>query len=123
MPSNYYNVYAEKNTFESEKLSYKILELNTYSSALTLYYTALNDQVSQAIYEEEAADLQKIVNERKERVEFGSDSQQDLQQAQANEEVALVNASQNAELVTQELTQIRSALGLGIDTKLVLGQR
>ncbi|MDR3606529.1 MAG: TolC family protein [Oligoflexia bacterium] len=122
MPANYFNLYAQKAQFEAEKIAYQIMELNTYSEALAIYYTALADAQSQAYYEKLATDLNSVAQfwQRQEQLQLAPVSA--VIQAQADAQQAEINASQNAELVEQETASLRAALGapLDLNTRIIL---
>jgi len=61
VPANWFDMYAAQDQFEAEEISYKILELNTYSQALAIYYTLQADNQILAIDQQEADDFNKIV--------------------------------------------------------------
>ncbi len=122
MPSNWFNLYAQRSEFEAERVAYQIMELNTYAQALAIYYTALADQKSQALYAKEAADLGAIAQTWQTLYSQQLVSETTVLQSQANAQQAEINASQNAELVASETASVRQMLGspIALSTKLIL---
>jgi len=120
IPSNWANYYSQKALFESEKLSYKVIQLNTVTSALSLYYTVLSDNQVQQIYQQQYLDLQEIYELQKRKSTTGTVPVADLLQTQAQAQMAGVRASQLTELNRQEIASIRKALALSLNTTLHL---
>ncbi len=120
VPSNWYNYSSQRNLFEAEKLSYNSLQLNTYSSALSLYFTMIADRQVQAIYQQQYRDLQEIYEMQKKRYAVGLIPISDLMQTLAQAQMAGVKASQLAELNKQEIAAIRKFLSLPLETLIVL---
>jgi multidrug efflux system outer membrane protein len=120
VPSNWANYYSTKSTFEAEKISYKVIQLNTYGSALSLYYTLLSDNQVQGIYQQQYQDLQDIYELQKRKSNTGVIPVSDLLQTQAQAQMAGVRASQLTELNKQEFASIRKAMALPLTTNLSL---
>ncbi|MGZ3744442.1 MAG: TolC family protein [Pseudobdellovibrionaceae bacterium] len=120
IPTNWYNYFSEKNLFEAEKLSYNSLQLNVYSSALSLYFTLLADRQAQAIYQLQYRNLQDIFEMQKKRNAVGLIPISDLMQTQAQAQMAGVKASQLAELNKQEIAALRKFLSLPLETNISL---
>lgn len=120
LPSNWLNYSTEKAVFEAEKLSYNIIQLNVYSSAVSLYFTILADRQIQQIYQQQYHDLQDIFEMQKKRAAVGLVPISDLMQTQAQAQMAGVKASQLAEMNKQEIASVRKFLSLGLDTGIVL---
>ncbi|HAR41489.1 MAG TPA: hypothetical protein DCS07_02475, partial [Bdellovibrionales bacterium] len=118
IPSNWFDYRAQKNLFEAEILSYRILQLNAYSSALSMYYTVLADQQYQNIYIEQAEDLRKVYETRRSQYVAGTISVEDLLQAQSQGLMAQIRASQMRALQKQEIAALRAALGLPLSTEI-----
>ena len=60
VPSNWIVLKQEKELFESDKASYKALQLNILSNSLALYYTFVNDQKIHNILAEQSNTLGTI---------------------------------------------------------------
>ena len=120
LPSNWLNISVQKAAFEAEKDSYWIMQLNTYSSALAMYYTMLADQKTHKIYSDEAEDLKNIYLTLKKKSEVLHTVSADvLNHAKSQYESAAVQASSSRELEVQELAAIRSVLGESLATNIV----
>lgn len=120
LPSNWYNYFSEKNLFEAEKLSYNTIQLNTYSSALSLYFTMVADRQIYAIFQQQYQDLQDIYEMQKKRAAVGLIPVSDVMQTQAQAQMAGVKASQLAELSKQEIATVRKFLNLALETDIQL---
>lgn len=120
VPSNWSNFYTQKSLFESEKLSYKVIQLNTLSSALSMYYTVLSDYQVQTIYQQQYLDLQEIYELQKRKSSTGTVPVSDLLQTQAQAQMAGVRASQLTEMNRQEIASIRKAMALPLSTNITL---
>lgn len=120
VPSNWYNYYSEKNLFEAEKLSYNAIQLNVYSSAVSLYFTMVADRQIQAIYQRQYHDLQDVFEFQKQRAAIGLVPASDLLQTQAQAQMAGVKASQLAELNKQEVAAVRKFLSLPLEVNIQL---
>ena len=123
LPSNWFNLSEEKNLFSAEKIAFRVLELNTFGSALSVYYTALNDQKVQAIYTQEAADYQEIVQVLQDQDQvFHNVPADQILQAKAQAQMAQSQSLGLATLSVQEISILRSALNLPLETELILDQ-
>ncbi|WP_413288078.1 TolC family protein [Bdellovibrio sp. HCB337] len=120
VPSNWYNFYTEKNLFEAEKISYNAIQLNVYSSAVSLYFTMVADRQIQEIYQRQYHDLQDVFEYQKQRSSVGLVPVSDLLQTQAQAQMAGVKASQLAELNKQEIAAIRKFLSLPLEVNIRL---
>lgn len=120
IPSNWNNYYSEKDLFQSEKLSYKIIELNTYSSALATYYNTLSDHHLKEVYQQEYLDLQSVFETQKRNSAIGNIPTADLLLAQAQAQAAGIKASQLQELNASEIASLRSVLNLSLDMDIAL---
>lgn len=120
VPSNWFNYTTEKNLFHAEKISYHAIQLNTYSSALSLYFTIVADRQIQRIYQQQYHDLQDIFEMQKKRSAAGLVPISDLMQTQAQAQMAGVKASQLAELNIQEIAAARKFLSLDLATEIQL---
>lgn len=120
LPSNWYNYFSEKNLFEAEKISYNTIQVDTYSSALSLYFTMVADRQIYGIYQQQYHDLQDIYEMQKKRAAVGLIPVSDVMQTQAQAQMAGVKASQLAELSKQEVATTRKFLNLPLSTDIVL---
>lgn len=122
IPSNWSALDAQKDLFEAEKLSYKILQLNTYSSALGLYFTVLSDKKMMDVYNQAALDYEQIAEIHQIAAEAGTASDQDAKHALANAEMARSQASQMARMMNAEIAALRTALNLPLSTQINFDQ-
>lgn len=120
LPTNWYNYFSEKNLFEAEKISYNTIQLNIYSSALSVYFTMVADRQIYSIFQQQYQDLQDIYEMQKKRAAVGLIPVSDVMQTQAQAQMAGVKASQLAELSKQEVATIRKALNLPLETVIQL---
>jgi multidrug efflux system outer membrane protein len=112
MPSNWFNAYEQEDLYKAQLLGYKILELNTYSSALAVYYTVLSDFKTTQVYEQQATDLQTIANVLNSQAAIGIGvSQITIDQAAGNANVAVGNARNAQQAIVSELAALKSMLG------------
>ncbi len=118
-PSNWFNLKQEKNLLEAEKISFRVLELNTYGSALSLYYTVMSDSGIAKVYLQEAADYKKIQSnlETQDAILHNVPPEQ-IKQARSQAEMADLQASKLAELNDQEIAAMRTALNLPLETQI-----
>jgi outer membrane protein TolC len=121
MPSNWFQLDAQQNVFDAEKISYKILELNTYASALAMYYAILADNKAAVIYQQQADDLMRIYNAKMQVNDaFRTIPPEDLQNAFANANIAKSTASNAIELSQQEVSALRQVLSLPLGAKITV---
>jgi outer membrane protein, multidrug efflux system len=116
-PSNWMALDSAADEFNAQKISYKIMEMNVFGSALAMYYTVLADVKVQKIYEQQAQDLMDIYNAKKRLYDLiGTVSPEDLQQTLATAQLALASASQLKEMTNQEVAGLRQIMGLPLAT-------
>lgn len=120
LPSNWQNYFSQKHVFEAEKISYNTVQLNVYSSALSLYFTMVADRQIYTIFQQQYQDLREIYELQKKRAAVGLIPVSDVMQTQAQAQMAGVKASQLAELSKQELATARKFLNLSLETDIVL---
>jgi len=121
MPSRWFDQAQSKDLFESEKLSFQLSELNTYSSTLSLYLTIQSDQEIRKVYEDQARSLRQIADILEVDYHLGTATKEAWQQADAQALMAEANASKLAELAAQEKAAMRMALGLPLDAQFEFG--
>jgi outer membrane protein TolC len=117
-PSNWSNYYAQTDTFEADKITFLVTELNTYSSDLALYYTIVADQEFAEVYQSNADDLKQIAHLKELQLANGTEDPLDLAQTQTQADNAVVAASRARYTAVQEVETMRAALS--IDSKLTL---
>jgi outer membrane protein TolC len=122
IPSNWFQLNAQENVFQAEKVSYKVLELNTYAQALSMYYAILADNQSAQIYQQQADDLMNIYNEKQKANDaLGQITPpEDLLTSLSNAQIAKSTALNALELTYQEIAALRQVLSLPETTKINL---
>lgn len=118
IPSNWAELDKDKHLFEAEKLAYKALALNTYSSALSLYFNIRSDNEITQLYLQEAKDLRDIASYIQKAAHYGFASDEDVQNALGNAEAAEGQASKMQVAMIKELAALRQALGLPLDIQI-----
>ena len=124
IPSNWAVLKQEKALLEADRLSYKALQLNVLSNALSLYYTYLNDIQVQRIYSEQSTTLGLLYQSLKRQASvLGNVTTEDLNMAAAQWEESKIQVSKLQELLIEERAGLRTLLGLPLggayDVKLV----
>lgn len=112
VPSKWLEARRIKKLFEAEKIAFRLLELNEFASAYSLYMAALSDLALEAIYLEEIEDLSAIEESVRRAEEVGLASSDTVERAKGQLAMARVNASRISDLVRQEAAAMRHALGL-----------
>ena len=121
VPANWFNYKMNRKVFDAETISYKILELNTYASIYTLYETVVADQALRVVLEQQYEDLKQVQDLiEKQNTFIGNVKPQDLDNAKAKTNLALVSVSKTDELLVQEFASLRYALGLSLNQNLVV---
>ncbi|MGZ3789161.1 MAG: TolC family protein [Bacteriovorax sp.] len=119
VPSNWAVLKQQNELFEADKASYKALQLNILSNALSLYYTYLNDQKIQNIYVDQSEALGKIYSSLKKQSDvLGNVTSEDLGMASAQWEESKIRISKLQELLIAEKAGIRQLLGLPLGSEL-----
>lgn len=119
VPSNWAVLKQQKELFESDKASYKALQLNILSNSLSLYYTYMNDQKVQNIYIEQSDLLGKLYTILKKQSDvLGNVTSEDLEMAQASWEESKIRVSKLQELLVVEKAGLRTLLGLPLGAEL-----
>lgn len=118
VPSNWMALKQSKELFEADKESYKVLQLNILSSALSLYYTYVNDQKVQNAFKEQVQILGKIYSNLKRQSEvLGNISAEELAMAEAQWLESQFKVSELEKVLIEERASLRTMLGLSIETK------
>jgi outer membrane protein TolC len=121
LPSNWFNMGEESNQFEAEKISFQIVELNTYASALSVYFTALSDQKNARIHDGEATDYEELqaALESQDRILHNVPAEQ-LANTRAKAMLLRSQADGLKRLAADEEATLRSLLSLSIQVPLIL---
>lgn len=124
VPSNWLVLKQEKELFEADKASYKAIQLNILSNALSLYYTYINDQKVQQIYKDQSAVLERLYTTLKRQSDvLGNVTTEDLNMALAQWDEARIRVSKLEELLIEEKADIRTSLGLPLETDLLVEEK
>jgi multidrug efflux system outer membrane protein len=119
VPSNWMALKQSNELFEADKESYKVIQLNVLSSALSLYYTYVNDQKVQNTFNDQVKILGKIYSNLKRQSEIlGNISAEELAMAEAQWQEGKIKVSKLEELLIEEKVSLRTMLGLPIGTTL-----
>ncbi len=121
VPSNWAVLKQEKLLFESDKSSYKALQLNVLSNALSLYYTYLNDLEVKQIFVDQSEIISRLyLNLKKQSDVLGNITTEELSLASAQWEDAKIKVSKLEELLIAEKAAVRTILGLPLGADLIL---
>lgn len=119
VPSNWLVLKQDKDLFESDKASYKALQLNILSNSLSLYYTFVNDQKIQKVFAEQNEILGKIyLNLKKQSDIIGNVTIEDLDMSSAQWQESKIRVSKLQELLVAERASLRTLLGLPLGSEL-----
>ncbi len=121
VPSNWAVLKQQKDLFESDKASYKALQLNILSNALSLYYIYMNDQKVKNVYADQSDLLTRLYTILKKQSDvLGNVTSEDLNMSQAQMEEAKIRVSKLTELLVEEKAGLRSLLGLPLGTEVIV---
>ena len=113
LPSTYFQLDQAQDNFEADLAGFKIVELNTLATALTLYYTILADQKVYQVYQEEANNLERLAQDKVAvNAIFKYYSDEDIHAAQGSADTALINANAFRIKLISEMDSLKQALGL-----------
>lgn len=119
LPSRWFDYFQQKDLVEAEKEAYHALELSTYASAVSIYYTHLADIALKEIALKEYADLEKTYDLLiKQDTVLGNVSQSDIQTARSQFKLSEAKVARLEQLLIDERSQIRQALSLPIETQI-----
>lgn len=124
VPSNWLVLKQEKELFEADKASYKAIQLNVLSNALSLYYTLINDQKVHQVYVDQSVVLERVYHTLKKQSDIlGNVTTEDLNMALAQWEESKIRVSKIAELLIEEKAALRASLALPLGTELVMEEK
>ncbi|OQW53748.1 MAG: hypothetical protein A4S09_06790 [Proteobacteria bacterium SG_bin7] len=119
LPSRWFDYFQQKDLLEAEKEAYHALQLSTYASAASLYYTHLSDIALKEVALNEYVDLAKTHDLLVKRdTVLGNVSQSDILLARSQAELSLARVARIEQLLIDERSQIRQALSLPIETEM-----
>ncbi|MDD4974377.1 MAG: TolC family protein [Bacteriovorax sp.] len=121
VPSNWLVLKQDKDLFESDKASFKALQLNILSNSLSLYYTFVNDQKIQNVFAEQSEILGNIyLNLKKQSDVIGNVTIEDLDMSSAQWQESKIRVSKLQELLVAERASLRTLLGLPLGSELTV---
>ncbi len=124
VPSNWLVLKQEKELFEADKASYKAIQLNVLSNALSLYYTLINDQKVHQVYLDQSAVLERVYKTLKKQSDIlGNVTTEDLNMALAQWEESKIRVSKIDELLIEERAALRASLALPLGTELMMEEK
>ena len=119
IPSNWIALKQQSELLESDKKSYKALQLNVLSSSLSLYFTLLNDQKVYKVFADQRDSLGILYsNLQKQSDVLGNVTSEDLGMASAQWEEAKLRVSKLQELLITEKASMRTLLALPLKSEL-----
>ncbi|MGZ6359831.1 MAG: TolC family protein, partial [Bdellovibrionota bacterium] len=111
LPSNWANLHQSEDLLESQKIGYRLVELNNYASAYALYTTMQGDSAIRDVVVSEYNDFVTVrdylINQQK---FVGNVPQEDIDRADAQVNSAAANVSATDELLVSERAALREAL-------------
>jgi multidrug efflux system outer membrane protein len=122
IPSNWFNYNAQKDSFEAEKLSFLIMELNAYSSALSLYYSDRADLEIAKLYQDNANALNQLVKLSRGSVISGTVIPTDIIQVKVQADSAGTQALKLKQTADSEIATLRQMLSFPLSTTITLSQ-
>ncbi|MGZ3651872.1 MAG: TolC family protein [Bdellovibrionota bacterium] len=119
LPSNWANLHQSEDLLESQKIGYRLVELNNYASAYALYTTMQGDSAIRDVVVSEYNDFVTVrdylINQQK---FVGNVPQEDIDRADAQVNSAAANVSATDELLVSERAALREALALDLSVNL-----
>jgi outer membrane protein TolC len=120
VPGNWFEAFKQKDQFEADRVAYRLLRLNEYASAYSLYHGILLDQQVRSSEQNDVDDLRQVEQAVQIRDAIGTAAPGDLDNVRGQRIVAEVELSKIDGLLADEIAQIRQALALSIDKAIVL---
>lgn len=118
LPSKWFEMHKAKYQLEADKEAFHIVQLNVYANIWALYQTHLNDRDLWAQLMIDAEDWKTIEEKTAERFAWGLVTQHEMAMATAQRALAQLRAVKVKELLSDEVAQIRYALGLELSRPL-----
>lgn len=121
LPSNWANLHQSEDLLESQKIGYRLVELNNYASAYTTYVTMQGDAAIREALVSEYNDLVSVRDYLIKQQKFvGNVAQEDIDRADSEVKLAGANISGTDELLSSERAALREALALPLSVNLTL---
>lgn len=119
MPSNWFDLKESQYLLNAQATSYYIAQLNTYSSAYSVYATVVGDMELREVLYKQYLNYQDIEQLIAMAVDAGMMQQSDLLQAQAQTQIASIQVSQVDDLLQREKAAVRDMLALPLSQEIV----
>jgi outer membrane protein TolC len=116
LPSKWLDLRESQHLLNAQGESYYISQLNTYSSAYSVYSTIQGDMELRAILQYQYENYKKIEDMIKMAVDAGMREKSELLQVQAQTQLSKIQVSQMDVLILQEKAAIRDMLALPLST-------
>lgn len=118
IPENWANLRQSQHLLESQKISYKLVQLNQFASAYTVYATIQGDIALRSLLVKEYEGLKQVRDWLENRKRFiGTVPQEDLDNADARTKLAYANISAMDELLLREKAALRQMLALDLNAE------
>lgn len=118
MPSNWFDLKESQYLLNAQATSYYIAQLNTYSSAYSVYLTVVGDMELREVLYKQYLNYKEIEDLIQMAVDAGMMQQSDLLQAQAQTQLASIQVSQVDDLLQKEKAAIRNMLALPLSQEI-----
>ncbi|HEY8279195.1 MAG TPA: TolC family protein [Bdellovibrionota bacterium] len=121
VPANWANLHENASLLEAQKVSYRLVQLNQYASAYSLYATVLTDIGIREVVVAQYNDWVKVRNWLRDQQDFvGNVPQIDIDQAEAQVQTAYGDIAKMDELLLTEKSSLKEMLSLGMADTLTL---
>ncbi len=119
MPSNWFDLKESQYLLNAQATSYYIAQLNTYSSAYSVYATVVGDMELREVLYKQYLNYRDIEDLIAMAVDAGMMQKSDLLQAQAQTQLSSIQVSQVDDLLQREKAAIREMLALPLSQEIV----
>lgn len=120
LPSNWANLFASEYLLASQKISYRLMQLNNTASAYSAYATVVSDMALREVLVTQLNDLIYIRDWLASQARFGGNvSPADLDNASAQVHLATANLASMDETLLRERAAVRQMLALDLSADLV----
>ncbi len=110
VPSRWFDFFEAKYLRQAEKLSFRLMQLNTYASALSLYFTLMSDRDLKASLHNETETLRQIEQTVESHMIVGAAPEVDFKRARAQRALAEITESKVNDLLFDEVATLRHTL-------------
>jgi multidrug efflux system outer membrane protein len=123
LPTNWANLHQSEDLLESQKIGYRLVELNNYATAYTLYTTMQGDNAIREALVSEYNDLVSVRDYLIQRQKFVDVAQEDIDRADSEVKLSRANISTTDEMLVRERASLREALALPLSVNLTLSDQ